>query len=110
MQPITREIIDRRQPAIRWSAVLAGTAAAIGLWGVFQLIGLGAGLTALDPDNAKSLKHAAVGMGAFSALAPLVACFGGGWLAARLCNHYDHKVAAGHGIVVWGLTTVAGLI
>lgn len=110
MQPITREIIDRRAPAIRWSAVLAGTAAAIGLWGVFQLIGLGTGLASLDPDDARSLRHAAVGMTGLSVLAPLVATFVGGWLAARLCAHSDRKVAAGHAFVVWGLTTAAGLV
>ena len=110
MQPITREIIDRRQPAIRWSAVLAGTAVAIGLWGVFQLLGIATGLTALDPDDARSAKSAALGMGAFSVLAPLIATFAGGFLAARLANSWEKRVAATHGAVVWGLTTAAGLV
>ena len=110
MQPYTREIIDRRQPAIRWGAVLAGTAVAVGLWGVFQLLGLGAGLTALDPDDARSAHHAALGMGAWSVLAPLIATFAGGFVAARLANSWDKKVAGTHGAVVWGLTSVAGLV
>lgn len=110
MQPITREIIDRRQPAIRWSAVLAGTAVAVGLWGVFQLLGLGAGLTALDPDDARSAHGAALGIGAWSVLAPLIATFAGGFLAARLANSWDKRVAGTHGAVVWGLTSVAGLV
>ena len=102
MQPITREIIDRRQPAIRWGAVLAGTAVAVGLWGVFQLLGIATGLTALDPDDARSAKSAAIGIGAFSVLAPLVATFAGGFLAARLANTWDKRVAGTHGAVVWG--------
>jgi hypothetical protein len=110
MQPITREIIDRRQPAIRWSAVLAGTAIAVGLWGVFQLLGIGAGLTALDPDDARSAHHAALGMGAWSVLSPLIATFVGGFVAARLSGTFDRKVGVGHGLVVWGLTTAAGIL
>jgi len=112
MQPIiSREtIVDRRQPAIRWSAILAGTAVAIGTWGVFQLLGLGAGLTAIDPDDVRTVKHAAVGMGAFSVLAPLIATFVGGLFAARLASTYDRKVAVEHGILTWGLTAALGLV
>jgi len=110
MQPITREIIDRRQPAIRWSAVLAGTAVAVGLWGAFQLLGLGAGLASLDPDDVRSAKGAVIGMGVWSVLAPLIATFVGGFVAARIAGTYDKRNAAGHGFVVWGLTTAAGIV
>lgn len=110
MQPITRETItDRRASAINWSAILAGTAAALGIWGVFQLIGIGAGLNDLDPDDSRSLRSAAVGMTSFSALAPLVAAFVGGWFVSRICASYDRKVVAGHAFIVWGLTTALGV-
>lgn len=111
MQPITRETItDRRQPAIRWSAVLAGTAVAVGLWGVFQLLGIGAGLAALDPDDAMSARGTALGIGAWSVLAPLIATLVGGYVAAKLANTYDRRVAGTHGFVVWGLTAIVGLM
>ena len=62
MRPITREtILDRRQPSLRWTAVLAGAAVAVALWVVLQLIGMGAGLTAVDLDDSGSLRN--VGMG-----------------------------------------------
>src|SRR5881394_3926423 len=110
MQPYTREILDRRQPTIRWGAVLAGTAVAIGLWGVLQLLGLGAGLTALDPDDVRSTHRAVLGMGAWSVLAPMIATFAGGFVAARLAASWDKKVAGAHGLVVWGFATAAGLV
>ncbi len=111
MQPISREtMFDRRQPTIRWSAVLAGTAIAVGLWGVLQLLGMGIGLTSLDPDDVRSARHAALGMGAFSVLAPLIAVGFGAWFATRLAGTYDRMVGAGHGLVVWGLTTALGLV
>ena len=49
-------------------------------------------------------------MGVWSALAPLIATFIGGFIAARLASTYDKRTAAGHGLVVWGLTTVAGIV
>ena len=111
MQPFTREtVVDRRQPAIRWSAVLAGTAIALGLWGVLQLLGAGLGLAAIDPDDATSARGAVIGTGAWSVLAPMIAMFAGGFVAARLANTYDRRVAGTHGVVVWGLASIGGLI
>ena len=111
MQPISREtVVDRRQPSIRWSAVLAGAAFAIGLWGVLQVLGIGVGLAALDPDDAMSARSAAYGTGIISVIAPLFAMFAGGHLAAKLANTYDRRVAAAHAAVVWGVTAAAGLL
>jgi len=111
MQPITREtVVDRRQPAIRWSAVLAGTAVAVGLWGVLQVLGIGAGLAALDPDDAASARGAMLGTGAWSVIAPLIAMFVGGFVAARLANTHDRRVAGAHSLVMWGLTATTGLV
>lgn len=110
MPSITREtIIDRRQPAIRWSAVFAGTTIAVGLWGVLQLLGVAAGLAAIDPDDPASAQGGALGIGALSLLAPLIATFVGGYVAAKLASTHDQKVAGAHGLVVWGLTAVIGL-
>lgn len=111
MQPITREtVVDRRQPAIRWSAVLAGAVVAVGLWGVLQVLGIGAGLAALDPDDATSAHGAALGTGAWSIIAPLIAMFVGGYVSAKLANTYDRRVAGAHAAVMWGVTAVAGLM
>ncbi len=89
--------------------MLAGTAVAVGLWGVLQLLGLGAGLASIDPDNVDSARHAAVGTGAWSVIAPLLSLLAGGYIAAKLANTYDNKVAGAHGVVVWGLSAVIGL-
>ncbi|MBA3456099.1 MAG: hypothetical protein H0T42_23575 [Deltaproteobacteria bacterium] len=111
MQPITRETLtDRRQPAIRWSAVLGGAALAVGLWGVLQILGVGLALTALDPDDAGSARGVAYGAGIWSMLAPLIAMFAGGYLAAKLANTYDRRIATAHAAVMWGVTAIAGLV
>ncbi|MGE3763394.1 MAG: hypothetical protein AB7L94_14135 [Kofleriaceae bacterium] len=77
---------------------------------MLQILGIGAGLVAIDPDDATSVVPAAIGATAFSTLAPLIAMFAGGWFAARLANTWDRRVAGMHGLVTWGLTSVFGIV
>jgi hypothetical protein len=111
MQPITREtIFDRRQPAVRWSAIFAGTAVAVGVWLLLQVFGMGAGLAAVDADNAGSLRGVGIGTSVWSLLAPLIAMFIGGWVAGKLAATRDDKVGGLHGVIVWALTSVLGVM
>jgi hypothetical protein len=112
MKPsISREtIIDRRQPAMRWSAVFAGAAVAVGLWVLLQTLGMGVGLAAIDTDDAGSLRGAGIGTSVWSLLAPLIAMFGGGLFAGWLASTRDPKVAGMHGVVVWAFTAVLGVM
>jgi MFS family permease len=103
MQPYTREIIDRRQPAMRWSAVFAGTAVASGIWILLQIFGMGAGLVALD-------RGAAIGSTVWALLAPLIAMFVGAWIAGKLSGFRDDKLGMLHGVVVWALTSVLAVL
>jgi hypothetical protein len=113
MQPtITREavLIDRRQPRLQWSAVFAGAVCSIGFWILLQLIGVGIGLAAVDVDDIRSLHGAGVGTTAWSLISPLIAMFLGGMLAGKLSQTYDRKVAGAHGLVMWALTSIVGLV
>jgi hypothetical protein len=110
MRPISREtIIDRRQPLMRWSAVFAGTALAVGLWILFQTLGMGLGLAAVDVDDSGNLKGIGIGTGIWSVIAPLLAMFLGAFLAGRLAGTRDKRVGAMHGSVMWALATAVGL-
>jgi hypothetical protein len=110
VKPISREtILDRRQPLMRWSAVFAGTVLAIGLWILLQTLGMGLGLSAVDTDDAGSLKGVGIGTGIWSIIAPLIAMFLGAYVAGRLAGTRDSRVAAMHGAVMWGLATALGL-
>lgn len=111
MRPITREtILDRRQPSVRWSAVFAGAAVAVALWVVLQLIGMGAGLTAVDLYDDGSLRNVGVGTTVWSLIAPLLAMFAGGLVAGRLASTFDQKVAAHHGLIVWAIASLGGVL
>lgn len=110
MRPITREtIIDRRQPLMRWSAVFAGAALAIGLWILLQTLGMGLGLAAIDIDDSGNLKGVGIGTGIWTVIAPLIAMFIGAFLAGRLAGTREPRVGAMHGSVLWALATAVGL-
>jgi hypothetical protein len=103
-------VVDRRQPAIRWSAVLGGAALALGLWNLFNLLFTGGALTSIDPDELDRSTGYGIGTGIGSVLAPVVAMFVGGMVAGRIAAHYDRRVSAAHGALVWALTSVVGLV
>ena len=110
MQPISRETItDRRQPYIRWTAVIAGSLVALGSWLLLQLLLTGGALSAIDPDNIDNARGYGIGTSIGSVLAPLLAMFLGGLVAGRLADHHDSKVSAFHGALVWTIASVAGL-
>jgi hypothetical protein len=76
---------------------------------LLQLLGLGIGLSAIDVDNAGSLRGVGVGTTVWSLVSPLVAMFCGGLLAGRLAQTYDRKNAGAHGLVMWAMTSILGL-
>lgn len=110
MRPFVREtVVDRRQPFLRWSPIFGGAIFAIGLWTLLQVLGMGAGLAAVDTDDAGSLRGAGIGTGIWSIIAPLIAMFVGGLLAGRTSGTRDRKVGAMHASVMWALALGVGL-
>jgi hypothetical protein len=93
---------------ISWGAIFGGTLVALGVWLLLHTLGLAAGLTAIDPNNPRSLRGVGIGTGIWSIVAPLIALFVGGYVAARSAGVLERGLGALHGAVLWGLTTVAG--
>ncbi len=110
MRPITREIIDRRSPVMRWSAVFAGAFVSVALWVLLQMLGMGIGLAAIHVDDAGSLRDVGIGTTVWTLVAPLVAMFVGGVIAGRLDGSRERSVGAMHGFVMWALTSLLGLV
>lgn len=110
MRPITREIIDRRQPGLRWTAVLAGALVSVALWMLLQMIGMGAGMAAIELDDAGSLRSVGIGTTVWTLVAPLIALGIGGFVAGRLASTYEDRVGAMHGFVTWAIASIVGLL
>ncbi|MCY1016569.1 hypothetical protein [Pyxidicoccus sp. MSG2] len=95
---------------LSWSAIFGGTFVALGVWILLYTLGLALGLSAVDPSDPGSAKSAGIGTGIWSLVAPLIALFVGGFVAARTAGGLDKGGGALHGAVLWGLTTLAGVI
>lgn len=101
--------LDRRQPSLRWSAVFGGAAVAVALWVLLQMLGMGAGMAAIDLDDAGSLRTVGIGTTVWTLIAPLIALFVGGLVAGRLAATFNDRIGALHGFVTWAFASLLGL-
>ncbi|MFY2556447.1 hypothetical protein ACN469_02290 [Corallococcus terminator] len=95
---------------LSWGAILGGTVVALGVLILLYSLGLALGLSSVDPSNPGSARSAGIGTGIWGLIAPLIALFIGGFLAARTAGVVDKGGGAMHGAVMWGLTTIAGVV
>lgn len=93
---------------LSWPAIFAGAVAALALWAMLYTFGLALGLSTVDPNDPGSLKSSGIFTGIWSLLSPLVALFLGGMVASRGAGIVTRTGGALHGLVMWGLTTLAG--
>jgi hypothetical protein len=92
-----------------WAAVFAGSVLSLGIWLLLYLLGLGVGLTVIDPHDPGSLRGAGVTTGIWSLIIPIVAMFVGGLAAARVGGAMTRTAAAIQGGVLWSLATHASV-
>ncbi len=95
---------------LSWGAIFGGTFVALGVWILLYALGLALGLSSVDPNNPGSAKSAGIGTGIWSLIVPLIALFVGGLVAARMAGVVDKMGGALHGMVLWGLTTLVGVV
>jgi hypothetical protein len=102
--------LELRGPPLEmsWGAVLAGAVAALSLWLMLYTLGLALGLSAVGEGDASDLRASGLFTGVWSLLAPLLALFIGGLVAGRVSGALSRGAGALHGLVVWGLTALAG--
>ncbi len=97
-------------PRLSWGAIFGGTFTALGVWALLYSLGLALGLSSINPANPSSARAAGIGAGIWSLIAPLIALFIGGMIASRTAGLVDRGAGAIHGAVLWGLTTVVGVV
>jgi hypothetical protein len=91
-----------------WGAIFGGTVAALGIWLLLWTLGLALGLSSVEPSAPGSVRGAGLFTGIWSLVTPLVALFIGGMVAARGPGVVSKLGGTLHGLVMWGLTTIAG--
>jgi hypothetical protein len=95
---------------MRWSAIIAGVIVAAGVWLLLHALGLGIGLTAVDPQQPSSMRGVGIGTGIWSFIVPLAALFVGGMTTGYLTGEMVRIRAVIHGAVLWSLATILSLL
>jgi hypothetical protein len=87
------------------SAVLAGAVLALVTLFMLNLLGVGIGLTTIDParggDDTPGLTGLGIGAGIWGAVTFLIALFIGGWVAGRLAGDPKKLDSMLHGLIAW---------
>ena len=100
------EIIEYRR--IAWSAVFAGVVVALALNLVLAILGIGIGLTTIDPAQGESPQAATLGIAAtlWWIVSALISLAAGGWVAGRMAGMPTRVDGALHGLITWGIATL----
>ncbi|HEX8106765.1 MAG TPA: hypothetical protein VF516_03505 [Kofleriaceae bacterium] len=107
--PLRSELVEgvRTTSNARWGAIIGGAFMAVASWIVLHLLGLGVGLTVIDPNQTSSLRAIGLGTGIWSLIAPIIAVFIGGLVVSRLAPTPSRLTRVIHGGLVWAVTTLA---
>jgi hypothetical protein len=105
-----RVTTEKTASHISWGAVFAGAFVGLGIWLLLHILGMGIGMTAIDPQDTSSLREIGIGTGIWALIAPLIGLFVGGLVAARVAGPMNRLVGAIHGAVLWGLSTVTAMV
>lgn len=95
---------------ISWGAILAGTLTTLSLIFLLNILGIGIGLTTIDPlTEADPLNGIGVGTAIWWILSNVAALFTGGLVAARMSGYTSNLDGALHGFLTWALYFIIGI-
>lgn len=93
-------------PCISWGAIFGGLASGMATFLLLTLLGLAAGFTAIDPQEAEPVGSVPLLTGIWTGISMLIAAFLGGYVAARISGLSRKADGILHGFVVWGVNTL----
>lgn len=95
---------------IHWGAIIAGSLLAVAIAFALNLLGLGIGLSTIDPvTESKPFSGLGIGATIWYIISTLIALFAGGYVAGRLAGFPKKSTAGLHGILSWALFTLLSL-
>lgn len=96
---------------IAWGAVFAGVLVALSAQLALTTLGAGIGLSLAEPTTAgEPVRTMAFGAGLWWLITGLIALALGGWVAGRTAGFLGSADAGLHGLLVWCVTAVLGVI
>jgi hypothetical protein len=96
---------------ISWGAVIAGVVLALVVQLLLGMLGLGIGMSTVDPTAGDTPSAQAFGVGAavWWVVTSLIALFIGGWVACHLAGVPQRLDGTLHGLLAWAVTTLLTL-
>jgi hypothetical protein len=108
-----REVVAGQEPLYRrvsWGSVLAGALLGVMVLIVLNMLALGIGLQTIRPTTQDNpLEGLGTGLTVSSVIILLIAFFVSGWTAGRLAGFAKRSTAILHGLLAWGVLTLATL-
>lgn len=93
-------------PWISWSAIFGGLASGMATFILLALLGMAAGITAIDPQSAEPVGNVPMLAGIWTGVSMLLSAFIGGYVSARISGLSRRSDGILHGFVVWGVNTL----
>jgi hypothetical protein len=108
-QPVLVPAPELNLPRVSWGAIFAGAFVSLAAWFVLYMLGLGIGLTTIDPDAQSSLQGILLGTTVWSLIAPIIGLFVGGLVVGRMVGPLSRPTGAVYGVIVWSVSAVAAV-
>jgi polyhydroxyalkanoate synthesis regulator phasin len=105
-------VLPQALERISWGAILAGAVVALMVQLTLNLLAVAIGASTLNPAEEDSASVADVGRNTVISMALIMlgSLFLGGWMAARFAGTPVRLDGLLHGLIVWGLVTLATMI
>jgi len=119
--PVAVAVAGDTRRRVSWGAILGGVAIALAVQMLLSLLGLGLGLTTIEPASEGAPAASTIGMGAVGwwVVSALLAMLAGGYVASRLAGTTNKRDGMLHGLLTWAsmliisvwlLTSVVGSV
>ena len=94
--------------SVSWGAVIAGAVIALVAQVILNMVGLGIGLSTVDPagNGTPTAGSLSSGAGIWFVISGILASTAGGWLAGRLSGKPARTTTAYHGLIAWAVSTL----
>ncbi|TXN64936.1 PhnA-like protein [Methylobacterium sp. WL30] len=94
--------------SVSWGAVIAGAVIALVAQVILNMVGLGIGLSTVDPagNGTPTAGSLSSGAGIWFVISGILAATAGGWLAGRLSGKPANTTTAYHGLLAWAVSTL----
>ena len=103
----TTEVVRTLFSRVSWGAIFAGVAMALVTQLTLSLLGLGIGLSTIEPlYEARPFENLGIGSVIWWGVTMLISLFIGGWVAGRLVGTPKPTYSVLHGLLTWSLFTL----